>query len=85
MSSPANNKNDLYAEMMSERLDVHKIHTVSIEGIDMVEFPEFTSAFVGEAWYGNVKMTEEALDFLQETQPEFVDKLVWEYLYSQSI
>jgi hypothetical protein len=47
-------------------LDYKKITNVEVDGVDMSDYPDFSDAYISNADYDGVPMTDEQLDELNE-------------------
>jgi hypothetical protein len=61
------------------RLDLNKVSNVVVEGIDYNDYPDFSDAYISEADYDGIPMTEEQLEELNENS-EFVHESVFEQI-----
>jgi hypothetical protein len=61
------------------KLDLNKVSNVVIEGIDYDDYPDFSDAYISEADYDGIPMTEEQLEELNENS-EFVHESVFEQI-----
>ena len=52
-----------------------------IDGVDRRDYPDFCDAFLAEAWVDDYELTEEELQYVQETFPEWL----WEQAYQSLI
>ena len=58
------------------------VHTIEIEGAIMGDFPDFSDAFVSYACFIDGKeLSNSELDYLQDTYPHEIHKLLIERLY----
>ncbi len=56
--------------------------TVVIDGVDTRDYPDFSDAYVGEAFFTDgEKLTEEQLEAVQENHADWVYELLIEHLY----
>jgi len=58
------------------KFDLTKIDNVTIEGIDHSDYPDYCDAFIAEADYNGVPMTDQELDELNENS---------DFVYEQTI
>ena len=57
-------------------------NTANVDGIDPSDYPDFCDAHVSEMDYKNGKpMSDEALAYVSENDPDFVYEKVMEWLY----
>ena len=49
-----------------------------IDGVDSRDYPDFCDAFLVEAWVGDYELTEEELEYVQETFPEWISEQAFE-------
>tara|TARA_R110000803_G_scaffold97160_1_gene165297 strand:+ start:277 stop:462 length:186 start_codon:yes stop_codon:yes gene_type:complete len=61
-------------------MDYKKIDNIEVDGIDTRDYPDFCDAFISNADYNGVAMTEEQLDEINE-DGDFVYQCVEAYLY----
>lgn len=61
-------------------LDYTKISNIEVEDIDMRDYPDFCDAFISNADYDGVPMTEEQLQELNEDF-DFVHEAVMNYAF----
>jgi len=61
------------------KLDLNKVSNVVVEGIDYDDYPDFSDAYISEADYDGIPMTEEQLEELNENS-EFVHESVFEQI-----
>ena len=47
-------------------MDYSKITEIEVDGIDHSDFPDFVDAFIANAYYNDVEMTEMQLEELNE-------------------
>lgn len=62
------------------KLDYTKISNIEVEDIDMQDYPDFCDAFISNADYDGVPMTEEQLQELNEDF-DFVHDAVMNYAF----
>lgn len=61
--------------------DLSKITGVEVEDVHTSQYPEFEDAYISEAYYNGVEMTEEQLDRLNQDEGEFVYNKVMDQLF----
>jgi hypothetical protein len=61
------------------KLNLNKVSNVVVEGIDYNDYPDFSDAYISEADYDGIPMTEEQLEELNENS-EFVHESVFEQI-----
>jgi hypothetical protein len=61
------------------KLDLDKVSNVVVDGIDYDDYPDFSDAYISQADYDGIPMTEEQLDELNENL-EFVHESVFEQI-----
>ena len=61
-------------------IDLTKIDSVEVEGIDTRDYPDFTDAFISYAELDGVPLTEDQLDDLNEDR-DFVYEKVLNHLF----
>ena len=64
--------------MKLQDLDLTKITDVEIEGVDMVDYPDFCDAFISYGYYIYRDLTELELDYINEFRPEFIQEKIFE-------
>jgi hypothetical protein len=47
-------------------MDTKKIEVLEIEGVEMVDYPDFCDAYIEKANYNGVEMTDEQLDEINQ-------------------
>lgn len=57
-------------------IDLTKIDSVEVEGIDTRDYPDFTDAFISYAELDGVPLTEDQLDDLNEDRDFVYEKLL---------
>ena len=58
------------------KLDYSLIHSVEVDGVDTRDYPDFSDAYISNAWYGDREMSDEELDILNED-----GDYVWQSVY----
>lgn len=58
-------------------MDLSKITNIHIDGVDNTDYPDFSDAYISDADYNGVPMTEEQLDELNE-EKDFIYKVIFE-------
>jgi hypothetical protein len=61
-------------------IDLSKVNSVEVDGIDYSDYPDFCDAYISNAWYGDRPMTDEEIDELNENT-DFVYEQVEKYIY----
>ena len=57
--------------------DLNRLDDIEIEGIDYKDYPDFCDAFIASATLDGEELTEDELDFISDTFPDFVyDKVI---------
>jgi len=64
--------------MRLQDLDLTKITDVEIEGVDMVDYPNFCDAFISYGYYIDRDLTELELDYINEFRTEFIQEQIFE-------
>ena len=62
-----------------DMLQLDKIEDIEFDGIDNEDYPDYSDAFIASATYLGREMTEDELDDLQESYPEWVYNQIMEY------
>ena len=60
--------------------DLDKLEDIEIEGIDYTDYPDFCDAFIASASLDGKELTEDELEFINDTFPDFVYEKVIESL-----
>jgi hypothetical protein len=63
------------------KLNLSKIDNMEFEGIDFADYPDFVDAFLSAADYNGKEMTDEQIDYVNDTYYEFVNEQVFKSLY----
>lgn len=58
------------------KYEASKIESITIEGVDTKDYPDFCDAYVYSCIYDGRELTDDELDELQEEQKE----LIYEYI-----
>lgn len=61
-------------------LDLNEIDNIEVDGIDTADYPDFCDAYISNADYKGVEMTEEEIDHLNEHHGDFVYDAVMDHL-----
>ena len=61
-------------------MDLNKVTDIEIDGIDRNDHPDYCDAYIANAKYDGIEMTEEQLDEVNEYS-DFVYAKVWEHLH----
>jgi len=67
-------------KMFLLRIDTSQVTDIEIDGIDHLDYPNFSDAFILNAKYKGREMTDEELEALNEDS-DFVYEQVMEHLY----
>ena len=62
-------------------LDLNEIDNIEVDGVDTKDYPDFCDAYITNADYKGVSMTDEQLDHLNENHGDFVYDAVMDHLY----
>ena len=54
---------------------------IEIDGIDMRDYPDFCDAFLVGASYKGRELTEDELEYVQESNPEWFYDKVWDKIH----
>ena len=61
--------------------NIDLLDDVEIDGINMGDYPDFCDAFLeGESYKGR-ELTEDELEYVQESNPEWFYDKVWDYVF----
>ena len=63
------------------KFDLILIDDVEIEGIDMRDYPDFCDAFLIGASYKGRELTEDELEYVQDSNPEWFYDQVWDTIH----
>jgi hypothetical protein len=66
--------------LIKEKINYSKITGVSIDGIDHSDYPDYCDAYIDEAFYNGIPLTEEQLEELNEDR-DFVYNKVMDFLF----
>ena len=58
-----------------------QLEDIEIDGIDMKDYPDFCDAFLSYATIGGRELTEEELEYIQETYSDWVYEQALESLH----
>lgn len=62
-------------------IDINKIDNMEFEGVDFKDYPDFVDAFLAAADYNGKEMTDEQIDYVNDTYYEFVNEQVYQSLF----
>ena len=54
---------------------------IEIDGIDMRDYPDFCDAFLVGASYKGRELTEDELEYVQESNPDWFYDQVWDTIH----
>ena len=54
---------------------------MEFEGVDFNDYPDFVDAFLAAADYNGKEMTDEQIDYVNDTYYEFVNEQVYQSLF----
>ena len=57
------------------------IDDIEIDGIDMRDYPDFCDAFLVGASYKGRELTEDELEYVQDSNPEWFYDQVWDTIF----
>ena len=63
------------------KFDLNLIDDIEIDGIDMRDYPDFCDAFLVGASYKGRELTEDELEYVQESNPEWFYDQVWDTIH----
>jgi hypothetical protein len=66
--------------LTEEKIDYSKITDISINGIDYADYPDFCDAYIEDAYYNGIPLTEDQLEELNEDR-DFVYEKVMNFLF----
>ena len=65
---------------MVNELDYSKIDNIEFDGIDYDDYPDFCDAYISNADYDGVEMTEEQLELINDDR-DFIYEALMKHLY----
>jgi hypothetical protein len=65
---------------MTNELDYSKIDNIEFDGIDYDDYPDFCDAYISNADYDGVEMTEEQLELINDDR-DFVYEALMKHLF----
>ena len=65
---------------MTNELDYSKIDNIEFDGIDYDDYPDFCDAYISNADYNGVEMTEEQLELINDDR-DFIYEALMKHLY----
>jgi hypothetical protein len=65
---------------MINELDYSKIDNIEFDGIDYDDYPDFCDAYISNADYNGVEMTEEQLELINDDR-DFIYEALMKHLY----
>ena len=65
---------------MTNELDYSKIDNIEFDGIDYDDYPDFCDAYILNADYDGVEMTEEQLELINDDR-DFIYEALMKHLY----
>ena len=63
------------------KFDLKLIDDIEIDGIDMRDYPDFCDAFLVSASYKGRELTEDELEYVQDSNPEWFYDQVWDTIF----
>ena len=63
------------------KLNLNKIDSIEVEGIDTRDYPDFCDAFISYAEIDGRELTDEELDYINNNCPDMVYDAVLNQLY----
>ena len=61
--------------------NIDLLDDVEIDGINMGDYPDFCDAFLVGASYKGRELTEDELEYVQESNPEWFYDKVWDKIH----
>tara|TARA_R100000734_G_C3287573_1_gene79977 strand:- start:336 stop:533 length:198 start_codon:yes stop_codon:yes gene_type:complete len=61
--------------------DLSLIDDIEIDGIDMSDYPDFCDAFLLAASYKGRELTDDELQYVQDSNPEWFYDQVWDTIF----
>ena len=61
--------------------NIDLLDDVEIDGINMGDYPDFCDAFLVGASYKGRELTEDELEYVQESKPEWFYDKVWDKIH----
>ena len=68
---------------MNNSIDTTKVSNVTVEGIDMSDYPDFVDSFITAADYDGMEMNEMQLDQLNDEHSDYVQEKAFEQATGQ--
>ena len=65
---------------MVNELDYSKIDNIEFDGIDYDDYPDFCDAYISNADYNGVEMTEEQLELINDDR-DFIYEALMKHLF----
>ncbi len=63
------------------KLDLNKVDNLEFDGIDFADYPDFVDAYLISADYNGKEMTDEQIDYVNDTHYDFVNEQVYSSLF----
>ena len=63
------------------KLDLNKVDNLEFDGIDFADYPDFVDAYLVSADYNGKEMTDEQIDYVNDTHYDFVNEQVYSSLF----
>lgn len=63
------------------KLNLNKIDSIEVEGIDTRDYPDFCDAFISYAEIDGRELTDEELDYINDNCPDMVYDAVLNHLH----
>lgn len=64
-------------------IDINKVSNIKIKEVDIKDHPKYSNAYIESGQYMNRALTQEEIDWIEETFPEFIMQQAYETLVSQ--
>ena len=61
--------------------NIDLLDDIEIDGINMGDYPDFCDAFLVGASYKGRELTEDELEYVQESNPEWFYDKVWDMIH----
>lgn len=62
-------------------MDLSKVEDLEFDGINYKDYPDFSDAYVCNAYYDGVEMTDDQLEELNTHHRDFVYEELWEQIF----
>lgn len=63
------------SNIASYNIDVNKLEDITVDGVDRRDYPDMVDAYVTSAIYNGRQLSEEEIEWLNETHPEVASEV----------